>query len=151
MRRPDRLTRRPMEVGSDNEEAFDPIKQARLMTHLQDKLPAFEFTSVPVGQYVVFLSEFSTVPMVIDAESLVEGGKSAKTRISVKLDDATVEDALKAALDKPGLAFHIEPGRLVITARAAKSRNERPTLVAAWPTRSVLKNWDRPRCRSRVR
>ena len=106
-----------MEDGADEGEAFDPVKQARLMTHLQDKLPAFEFTSVPLGQFVAFLSVFSTVPMVIDAQSLVEAGKSAKMRITVKLDDATVEEALKAALDKPGLAFHIEPGRLVITPR----------------------------------
>jgi hypothetical protein len=68
------------------------------------------------------LSEFSTVPMVIDTQSLAAAGKSAKMRITVKLDDATVEEALKTALDKPGLAFHIEPGRLVITPRAAKSK-----------------------------
>lgn len=108
------------EAGSDEGEAFDPIKQARLMAHLQDKLPAFEFTNVPVGQFVAFLAEISTVPMVIDTQSLADAGKSAKTRISVKLDDATVEEALKVALNKPGLAFHIEPGRLIITPRAAK-------------------------------
>jgi hypothetical protein len=111
-----------MEEKPDDAAAFDPVKQARLMTHLQDGLPALEFTAVPLGQFVAFLSEFSTVPMVIDTQSLVAAGKSAKTRISVKLDDATVEEALKAALDKPGLAFHIEPGRLVITPRAAKSK-----------------------------
>jgi hypothetical protein len=108
------------EAGSDEGEAFDPVKQARLMAHLQDKLPAFEFTNVPVGQFVAFLAEISTVPMVIDTQSLADAGKSAKTRISVKLDDATVEEALKVALNKPGLAFHIEPGRLIITPRAAK-------------------------------
>jgi hypothetical protein len=103
-------------------EPFDPVKQAQLMSHMQDKLPALEFTGVPLVQFVAFLTEFSTVPMTIDSASLTEIGKSAKTRISVKLDDATVEQALKAALEKPGLAFHIKPGRLVITARSAKSK-----------------------------
>ncbi len=111
-----------MEEGLGEVEPFDPVKQARLMTHLQDKLPALEFTGVPLAQFVAFLSEFSTVPMVIDTQSLVEAGKSPKTRISVKLDDATVEDALKAALTKPGLTFHVEPFRLVITSRSAKSK-----------------------------
>jgi hypothetical protein len=118
----DRSTTAAPEEGLNEGDGFDPIKQARLMTHLQDKLPAFEFASVPLGQFVAFLSEFSTVPMVVDTQSLAEAGKSAKTRISVKMDDATVEEALKAALDKPGLTFHIEPGHLVITSRAAKSK-----------------------------
>ena len=81
------------------------------MTHLQDKLPALEFTGVPVGQFVAFLSEFSTVPMVIDAQSLVEAGKSAKTRISVKLDDATVEEALEGRVGqaRPGVPHRTGP------------------------------------------
>ena len=92
------------------------------MSHLQDKLPALDFPGVPLGQFVSFLSLASTVPMTIDHDSLAAVGKSAKTRISVKLDDATVEQALKAALEKAGLAFHIEPGRLVISARGTKSK-----------------------------
>ena len=112
-----------MEEGGLNDAvAFDPVKQAQLMTHLHDKLPAFEFTTVPLGQFVAFLSLASTVPMVIDTQSLVEAGKSDKMRISVKLDGATVEESLKAALDKPGLTFHVEPGRVVITSRSAKSK-----------------------------
>ena len=101
---------------------FDPAKQAELMSHLQDKLPALEFTGVPLGQFVSFLSLASTVPMSIDSQSLAAVGKSTKTRITVKLDDATVEQALKAALEKPGLAYHIEPGRLVVSRAARKSK-----------------------------
>ncbi len=92
-------------------ESFDPVKQARLMAHLQDKLPALEFSNVPLGQFIAFLAEFSTVPMALDAISLAEAGKSAKTRISVKLDDATVEGALKAALAqaRPGVSYRTGP------------------------------------------
>ena len=38
-----------MEEGPAEEMAFDPVKQARLMTHLQDQLPALEFAACAVG------------------------------------------------------------------------------------------------------
>jgi hypothetical protein len=99
---------------------LDGVKQARLVGHLQDKLPAIEFKDVPLGQFVAFLSEFSTVPMAIDSESLLEVGRGAKTKVTVKLAGGTVEEALRAALSKPGLIFHVAPGRVVITAAAVK-------------------------------
>ncbi len=55
---------------------FDPAKQAELMSHLQDKLPALDFPGVPLGQFVSFLSLASTVPMTIDHDSLAAVGKS---------------------------------------------------------------------------
>jgi hypothetical protein len=112
----------PEEEETAEGEPFDPSKQVELMSHLQDTLPAHEFTRVPLGQYVAFLSKFSTVPMTIDSQSLATVGKSAKTQISVKLDDATVERALKTALQKPGLTFHVKAGGLVITAKRAKAK-----------------------------
>ncbi len=101
-------------------EEFDGVKQARLVAHLQDKIPPLEFRDVPLGQFVAFLSELSTVPIALDAESLLQAGKGAKTKISIKLTGGTVESALRAALAKPGLTFHVEPKRILITAGAAK-------------------------------
>jgi hypothetical protein len=94
--------------------------RAALVEHLQDKVPAGEFKSIPLIQFVAFLSDFSTVPITIDAESLQQAGKDPKTKVSVKLSGETVEAALRAALAKPGLTFRIEPKRLVIVAGTAK-------------------------------
>ncbi len=111
------------------------MKQARLAAHLQDKVPPLEFREVPLGQFVAFLSELSTVPIAIDEESLVQAGKGPKLKVSVKLAGGTVEAALRAALAKPGLTFHVGPKQIVISAAAPANRRLRSRLL---PTRSSL-------------
>ena len=105
--------------ADDPADEFDGAKQAKLVAHLQDKIPPTEFRDIPLGQFLTFLSELSTVPIAIDAESLQKVDKSAKTKITVKLAGGTVEDALRAALAKPGLSFHVEPKRILVTAGTA--------------------------------
>ena len=107
-------------IESSEERHLDPAKQAQMLAHFQDKLPTVEFNNVGLGQFVAFLTAYSTVPITLDTESLFEVGKSAKTRVSVKLTNTTVEAALKTALTRPGLTFHVEPGRVVITAAQSK-------------------------------
>ena len=102
------------------DEPFDGAAQAKLVTHLQDKLPPYEFNQVAPGQFVVFLSEYCTVPIVLDSESLLKAGKGAKTKITVKSQGGTVEQALKTALARHGLTYHVEAKRLVITAAEKK-------------------------------
>jgi len=80
---------------------LDGVKQARLVAHLQDKLPPIEFRDVPLGQFLAFLSEFSTVPITIDANRCCsrqrrEDQDHGQTR------GETVEAALRAALPSPG-------------------------------------------------
>ncbi len=100
-------------------ESSTRAKQAKLVAHLQDKIPPTEFRDIPLGQFLTFLSELSTVPIAMDAESLQKADKSAKTKITVKLAGGTVEEALRAALAKPGLSFHVEPKRILVTAGTA--------------------------------
>jgi hypothetical protein len=108
-------------AGSQEEAAeSESATRAALVEHLQDRVPAGEFRGIPLIQFVAFLSDFSTVPITIDAESLQQAGKDSKTKITVKLAGETVEAALRAALAKPGLTFRIEPKRLVIVAGTAK-------------------------------
>ncbi len=90
------------------------------MAHLQDKIPPLEFRDVPLNQFVAFLSELSTVPIAIDEQSLSQAGKPSRQKISVKLSSGTVESALRAALNKPGLTFHVGPKQILITAPAPK-------------------------------
>jgi hypothetical protein len=97
-----------------------PVAESGLMVHLEDRLPTIDFKNVSLGQFVSFLSSYSTIPFTIDTVSLAEVGKSTSTRVSVKLTDVTVQDALKAALTKPKLEYRIEPDRIVIFAKEAK-------------------------------
>ena len=106
--------------ADDPADEFDGAKQAKLVAHLQDKIPPTEFRDIPLGQFLTFLSELSTVPIAIDAESLAKGrARARRPRSRSNSPVARSKTALRAALGQAGLSFHVEPKRILVTAGTA--------------------------------
>lgn len=91
-----------------------------IRSQLGERMLAIEFSAVPLGQFVEFLAGFSTLPIVIDRDSLAALNKGAASPVTVKLERTTVADALRAALSQHGLVFVVRDGRIIITTPAVQ-------------------------------
>jgi hypothetical protein len=93
----------------------DTVARAVIETHLEDRLPSVEFSQATLREFVDFISEFSTLTIVIDREALAKQGKGPQTTIAVRLKNVTVSAALKAGLGRQGLVAVVRGDKLVVT------------------------------------
>ena len=99
-------------------EGDESTARAAIEMRLEERLPPIDFPKATLREFVEFISEFSTVTIVFDGESLSKAGKGPMTTISVRLKNATVSEALATALGRHGLVATPRAGKLVITAAA---------------------------------
>ena len=82
---------------------------------LSRALPAAQFNKVPLFQFVEFVAEFTTLPIQLDEPALKRAGKSRQSAVTIKVNETTAGDALRAALSELGLVTTLRSGTLVVT------------------------------------
>jgi len=109
-----------MEAGPAD--AKRPVRpEAEITARLADTIQAIEFDKLPLADVVRTLSDFSTLEIRLDVESLAEMGIKPDVRVTLRLQDASVEEVLAAALAEFKLIYVIVDGHVLVTRpRAAK-------------------------------
>ncbi|HEX3871004.1 MAG TPA: DUF1559 domain-containing protein, partial [Pirellulales bacterium] len=82
---------------------------------LADPVPAVDFKLVPLGEFIEFVSQMSTLPITIDLDALVEAGVHPDDKISVTLAASTVGKMLENVLATCGLVYVVQDGQVVVT------------------------------------
>ncbi len=80
------------------------------------------FVSVPLGQFVAFVGDVTTLPIMIDDGALAAAGKKRTMPVTVHLSDTTAQDALRAALAPLGLTYEVRGKRLFVTVAGSPER-----------------------------
>ena len=100
-----------------------PVRpEAAITARLADTIPAIEFDKVPLVDVVRMLSDFSTLEISIDVEALAEMGIKPDAQVTLRLQDASVEEVLVAALAELKLIFVVADGHVLVT----KPRSPKP-------------------------
>jgi hypothetical protein len=84
---------------------------------LRDPIAAIEFKDVPLAKFLRFISDYSTIPVTLDADTLVWSKITPATHITVAASDSTVADVLTEALAPLGLYYRVEVDQLFVTRR----------------------------------
>ncbi|HUY33465.1 MAG TPA: hypothetical protein VMV69_12010 [Pirellulales bacterium] len=104
-----------------------PVRPAaEISARLADTLPAIEFDKVPLADVVRVLSDFSTLEISLDVESLAEMGIKPDAWVTLHLQDVTVEEVLTAALAEFKLIYVVADGHVRITAPSRSTSAGRP-------------------------
>ncbi len=80
-------------------------------------LARVDFSGISLGHLAGFLSDVSGARVIIDEPSLAKVGKSRKTPVTVRLNNATPLAILQAAAEQAGLSYKIDVGRITLSAR----------------------------------
>lgn len=94
--------------------ATGPLREADIAARLEDPIPGLEFNR-SLAELTDLLTQFSTVPILIDAEGLAARRLKPDMRISLKLTDTTVGGVLLAALKPHGLKYTIVGQHVLVT------------------------------------
>ncbi|MBP87267.1 MAG: hypothetical protein CMJ64_11190 [Planctomycetaceae bacterium] len=84
---------------------------------LRDPILAIEFKEIPLTKCLRFISDYSTIPVTLDPESLIWSKLTPVTRITVEASNLTVAEVLTEALTPLGLYYRIESAQLFVTRR----------------------------------
>lgn len=101
--------------------------QADVVRHLSDPIPQIELKNSTLSDLIDFLSQFSTIPMTLDADSLSAAGVEPDARVSLSLTDTTVGDVLEAALKQHELKYIAVGNQIVVTDARQQAESLQPT------------------------
>lgn len=91
------------------------LTAAEVDERLSRALPAAQFTKVPLFKFIEFVAELTGLPIQLDEPALKRAGKSRQSAVTIKLNETTAGDALRAALSDLGLVTALRSGVLVVT------------------------------------
>jgi hypothetical protein len=101
------------EAAKPQAEAF-----ARPATNIDDQLAmpivGMEINAMPLSSFVETISEMSAVPIVLDDATLKAAGVTARTKVSVRAGQETIESLLTKTLSRHKLAWEEHDGKIVI-------------------------------------
>lgn len=80
---------------------------------LADRLPAIEFDETTLSEALDLLSQLSTLNILLDAELISEVGATPGDKITLRLNETSLGEALAAVLRQRGLVYEVE-GDLVL-------------------------------------
>ena len=80
-------------------EPDSPVPSVNVRERLEDPIAAISFRETPLADFLQFLSQFSTIPISLDAEALSRVGVAAHQPVTVELQETTVQQVLEAAMD----------------------------------------------------
>ncbi|MBN2021625.1 MAG: DUF1559 domain-containing protein [Pirellulales bacterium] len=83
---------------------------------LETRIAKIEFADVPLGHVVAVLKDLGAVEIDFDQAALAAKGVSLDDRVSVRLENATVGEALDKVLSTKGLKHTVENGRARVVA-----------------------------------
>jgi hypothetical protein len=101
------------EAAKPQAEAF-----ARPATNIDDQLAmpivGMEINAMPLASFVDAISEMSAVPIVLDDATLKAAGVTARTKVSVRAGQETIESLLTKTLSRHKLAWEEHDGKIII-------------------------------------
>ena len=81
---------------------------------LRDPIVSISFTGAKLSDVLTFVSEFSTIPITLSAQAMMQANLKLSTPVSVDLKEATIGDVLRSAIASLGMEFSIQGSHLVI-------------------------------------
>jgi hypothetical protein len=97
--------------------------QVDVSTRLRDPITGFEFPEISLKAFLEFVSDFSTIPITLDPDSMRRAGVTPDVTVSVLAQETTVDTMLANVLGKHRLAYRELPGHLrVVNDDTALSR-----------------------------
>lgn len=91
-----------------------PPRTVDVETHLTDPLAAVNFRDAPLIQFLGEVSQWSTIPISLDADALSELNVSPIAPITIRLTGTTIGGVLDEALSPLGLTYYTVGHQLVI-------------------------------------
>jgi hypothetical protein len=91
------------------------LEREEIEKRLAVSLTRVDFAEVSLAQFAVFVGDIAGVKVTIDDAALAKVGKGRRTPLTVKLDQTTAGEALRAALERLGLVYTIDDGRIVVS------------------------------------
>jgi len=85
---------------------------------LNDPIVQIDFDGVPLERFLRFMSDYSTIPITLDADVLMWAKLSPATPVRVNQAETTVAEVLEEGLTPLGLYYRIEGDQLFVTRRA---------------------------------
>jgi hypothetical protein len=126
---PDAIEEMPNEPDSDEQAKPAEAMPRRerdvavdVNARLNDALPAIEFANTPLADVVELLSQLSTAPIHFDLEALAEAGVTPRQKISFRLTNTTVGEALSAALKDLKLIYVVVDDQVLITSAGRREQ-----------------------------
>ncbi len=92
-----------------------PSALAEIQARLDYRLREINFSKTSLRAYLEFITECSGLSISLDTAALAKVDKGPRTLVSARLRDATVAEALEAALRPHGLAVVVRNGKLLVT------------------------------------
>ncbi|HEY2881915.1 MAG TPA: hypothetical protein VGJ15_05765, partial [Pirellulales bacterium] len=91
-----------------------PPRMVNVNARLADPAPALEVRGIALADYLALVSDFSAIPITLDADAALELGQSPAVAVKAKLANTTIADVLEAALDPLGLGYQARDGQLLV-------------------------------------
>ncbi len=88
---------------SASPELVPPIPEVDVAQRMRDPIVRIEFDKMPLNEFASFVTQMSTVPVTLDPVALASADINAKTPITVKQTQTSVEGILDAAVRPFGL------------------------------------------------
>jgi hypothetical protein len=105
----------PASNGGNDQPHLETLSEEVVEDRMSVMLGEVNFVGVPLGQFVGFVADLTTLSIVIDDAALAAAGKKRSMPVTVRLNDTTVQEALGAALAPLGLTYQVRGNRLFIT------------------------------------
>ena len=94
-------------------------RRVNLKARLQDSIEEIEFANVALIDFAQFITDFSTIPVTLDADGIAWAKQSPTIKLSVQARNTTVEGLLNTALQPHGLQYlSVDNNQIVITRRS---------------------------------
>ncbi|HEV2972721.1 MAG TPA: hypothetical protein VGY55_22325, partial [Pirellulales bacterium] len=91
-----------------------PPRTVDVASRLTDPLAAVNYLRVPLAQLLDELSQWSTIPISLDADALSELTIAPDVPVTLRLKETTISGVLDEALSPLGLSYSVVNGQLLI-------------------------------------
>ncbi len=115
--------------------AAPPMPKVDIAARLADPIPAVDFKSVRLSDFIEFLSQMSTLPITFDLDALVEAGVHPDEKITVQLGASNVAKLLDHVLTARGLTYVVQNGQIVVT---HPRRKQHTTETVRWDVEDLI-------------
>jgi hypothetical protein len=96
-----------------------PPTPVDVAARMADPVRGLQLNDMRFARALDLLADISTLPITLDLDALRQSRGSPRDRVSLKLEDATVEEAIGAIVSQQGLAAIVDNGQVIITTSAA--------------------------------
>lgn len=92
---------------------------------LADRLAGIELDGQPLAKFLQLMSDFSTIPITLDSDSLPWSKLTPESPIKLTRQSATAAEVLTAGLEPHGLYFVVDGDQLLVTRRPKEPTGRR--------------------------